>query len=266
MALIPAPLVIDSLDELLPILRGRGFWAGLLALGLVLGVAGPYGTADTVPLGLRVLYWLTIVLTTGTFGFVMGFIGCDLLHAMGLHKLIAGPLSGAITGLPVSGIVFSVNAVLLNPGDLAMNDGPLVLSIIAVSAIISLATTIAFFLAPPATAAAPLVQSQRPRLLDRLPQDIHAPLVALSATDHYTEVTTTLGTTRILLRLSDAIAEAAPTPGLQIHRSHWVGLDHIAGARRDGPRAIVTLADGSERPASRRSLHLLEELGFLPPR
>ena len=266
MSLVPAPLVATSFDELLPILRARGFWAGLIALGLVLGVAGPYGTVDTVPLAWRLLYWLTIAVATGTFGFVLGFIGCDLLHAMGLPKLIAGPVAGAITGLPVSGIVLSINAAFLDPGDLAMSGAPLILSIIAVSAIISLATTVTFFLAPPKPEPARAPHMTQPRLLDRLPADLRGPFIALSATDHYTEVTTAKGTTRLLLRLSDAIAEAAPTPGLRIHRSHWVALDQIASARRDGPRAIVTLSDGRDRPASRRCLPYLEEAGFLAPR
>lgn len=266
MSLLPAPLMIDSFDELRPILRARGFWIGLVALGLVLGLAGPYGTAETVPLALRLAYWLTIVLVTGSFGFVMGFLGCDLLHALGLPKLIAGPISGAIIGLPISGVVLAINALFLDPDDLAITGTPLILSIIAVSAIISLATTVAFFLNPPEPATARPSALTPPRLLDRLPQALQGPLVALSATNHYTEVTTVHGTTRLLLRLSDAIAEAAPTPGLRIHRSHWVAFDHITGARRDGARAIVTLSDGSERPASRSSLPLLEQAGYLPPR
>ncbi|NBE08132.1 LytTR family DNA-binding domain-containing protein [Paragemmobacter ruber] len=290
MPLAPAPLLAQSFNELWPILRARGFWAGLFALGIVLGIAGPYGTAATLPLEWRLCYWLSITLATGTCGFVLGFVGCDLLHAMGLPKLIAGPLAGAITGLPVSGIVLSINAVFLAAGDLAMSGVPLVLSIIAVSAVISLATTVTFFLTP----AAPQVpraagmtpdhphadptppdptppnahqpDPNQPRLLARLPAHLRGPLIALTATDHYTEVTTAHGTTRLLLRLSDAIAETVPTPGLRIHRSHWVALDQIIGARRDGPRAIVTLSDRRDRPASRRSLPQLEEAGFLMPR
>lgn len=263
MALIPAPLVIDSLNELLPILRGRGFWVGLVALGLILGVAGPYGTAGTVPILPRMGYWLTIVLTTGTIGFVIGYVGRDVLDALGVPGLLAGPLAGAIAGLPVSGIVIAITAILLNPGDLALSDGPLILSVITVSVLISAATTIVYFLGPPAGNSSRGTSGSPPRLLDRLPQELQGPLISLSAINHYTEVVTIHGTTRLLLRLSDAIIEAAPTPGLRLHRSHWVALDRIASARRDGHRGIVTLTDGSTRPVSRRSLHLLEEMGYL---
>lgn len=265
MALIPAPLIDTALDELSPILRSKGFWAGLLGLAVVLGVAGPYGTAETVPLLHRMIYWCVIVVTTGTLGFVLGFVGCDIFHALGLRKWLAALVSGALTGLPVSAIVFTVNGVLLQPGDLAINDMPLVLSIVAISAVMSLATYIAFFASPSKPATLPPYNAP-PRLLDRLPAEICAPLVALTATNHYTEVTTTAGTTRLLLRLSDAIAESAPTPGLRIHRSHWVATDQITVARRDGPRAIVTLADGRDYPVSRSHLKALEQTGLLPPR
>lgn len=263
MALIPAPLIDTALDELTPILRSKGFWAGLLGLSVVLGVAGPYGTAETVPLMPRMAYWCVIVFTTGTVGFVLGFVGCDIIAALGLPKWAASLVSGTLTGLPVSAIVFTINGVMLNPGDLALNGPPLILSIMAISAVMSLASYIAFFSTPPQPATLP-PYPPRPRLLDRLPTDLRAPLIALTATDHYTSVDTTAGQTRLLLRLSDAIAEAAPTPGLRIHRSHWVALDHIIAARRDGPRAIVTLTDGRDLPVSRSYLTALEQTGLLP--
>lgn len=265
MALIPAPIISTSLDELAPILRSKAFWAFLLALAAILGLAGPFGTADSLPLLHRVIYWYAIVLTTGTLGFVVGFVGCDVIHSYGPPKWIASILSGAISGLPVSAIVFTINALLLSPGDLTIEETPLVLSIIAISTVISLATYIAFFTDQPNAPALPPFAA-RPRLLDRLPDEIRAPIAALEATDHYTRVTTDRGSAMILLRFSDAIAEAAPTEGLRLHRSHWVALDHIAAVRRDGPRAVVTTRSGLELPVSRGHVAALEEAGLLPRR
>jgi DNA-binding LytR/AlgR family response regulator len=45
-----------------------------------------------------------------------------------------------------------------------------------------------------------------------------------------------------------------------------VATDQITAARRDGPRAIVTLADGRDYPVSRSHLKALEQTGLLPPR
>lgn len=265
MALIPAPIISTSLDELAPILRGKGLWVGLLALGIVLGLAGPFGTDDSLPVAIRIVYWLIIALTTGSVGLVVGFVGCDVIHAYGLPKWLASIFSGAISGLPVTVIVFTINAVFLSPGDLSIEDGPLVLSILAISTVISLATYIAFFADQSSSPALPPFTG-RPRLLDRLPDEIRAPLVALEATDHYTRITTDQGSAVILLRFSDAIAEAAPTPGLRLHRSHWVALDRIASVRRDGPRAVVTTVAGHQLPVSRGHVAALEEAGLLPPR
>lgn len=265
MALIPAPIITTSLDALAPILRGKGLWVGLIALGIVLGLAGPFGTADSLPLTIRLVYWVIIALTTGSVGLVVGFVGCDVIHSYGLPKWLASIFSGAIGGLPVTLIVFTINAIFLRPGDLSIEDGPLVLSIIAISTVISLASYVAFFADQPTAPALP-PYAGRPRLLDRLPDDIRAPLVALEATDHYTRITTDRGSAVILLRFSDAIAEAAPTPGLRLHRSHWVAIDRIAAVRRDGPRAVVTTVAGHDLPVSRGHVPALEEAGLLPPR
>lgn len=265
MALIPAPIIATSMDEIRPILRSKAFWVFLCALSAVLALAGPFGTAASLSIPLRLIYWPVIVLTTGTVGFIVGFVGCDVIHAYGVPKWLASLFSGVVCSLPVAAIVFTVNAVFLSPGDLSIADGPLALSILAISTVISFATYLGFFADRPAGPALP-PYTGRPRLLDRLPEDQHGPLISLEATDHYTRITTDHGSAMVLLRFSDAIAEAAPTPGLRLHRSHWVAIDRIAAARRDGPRAVVTTTDGREIPVSRANVPALEEAGLLPPR
>jgi len=68
----------------------------------------------------------------------------------------------------------------------------------------------------------------------------------------------------LLMRLSDAIRETAPTAGLQVHRSHWVARDQIASVKRTGDRAIMTLKTGAEIPASRTYIPALRDAGLLP--
>lgn len=56
--------------------------------------------------------------------------------------------------------------------------------------------------------------------------------------DHYGEVTTSEGAELPLMRLSDAIIEAAPVAGLQIHRSHRGTPDPVRAVTcAGGPRA-----------------------------
>lgn len=97
--------------------------------------------------------------------------------------------------------------------------------------------------APPALAA--------PALLERLPLPQRGPLLSLSVADHYVEVTTEKGRSLLLIRLSDAIREAHPTVGLQIHRSHWVALDAVARTIRVDGKLLVELKDGRRLPISR---------------
>jgi DNA-binding LytR/AlgR family response regulator len=65
------------------------------------------------------------------------------------------------------------------------------------------------------------------------------------------------------MRLADAIAETEGCTGLQVHRSHWVALDHIAAARREGARGVLTLVDGREIPVSRTYVPSLRDAGLL---
>ena len=58
--------------------------------------------------------------------------------------------------------------------------------------------------------------------------------------DHYTEVLTAGGRELLLLRFSDALKEVGDTPGIRLHRSHWIADSHVAGiGQRDG-RLVVT--------------------------
>lgn len=267
----------------LPILRDRRFWAGLTGLGLVLGVAGPFGTVTGLPLLPRMAYWLGMVYLTGSLGLICSRGLGAWLRGLGLPRLLAAIPAGALTGLPIAALVLGINALLLRPGDVALGTLPLALSLVGISVAISVAAALAFHRAPPPHAEArPALQADTgpadrptatgaappglPRLLQRLPDDLRAPLIRLEATDHYTRITTEAGSATILLRFSDAVAESAPIPGLRLHRSHWVARDRIATARRDGPRARVTTRCGSELPVSRAHVPALEAAGLLPPR
>ncbi|MBA4352274.1 MAG: hypothetical protein C0427_13650 [Rhodobacter sp.] len=265
MALIVPPEIDMALAQLRPILRNPRFWISLVALGLVIGIAGPFGTITALPVLPRLAYWVFMVLLTGATGLILCRSLSTLLSRSGLPRLLVALLAGLIAGAPITLLVHGLNSLLLRPGDVAVGLGTLTASLFAISAFISVAVSQIFFAKPPAAPVLPPYMPP-PRLLNRLPKALRGPLIALTATDHYTEVTTTLGSTRLLMRLSDAMAEAAPTPGLRIHRSHWVALDHIRDARRDGPRASVTLTNGTELPVSRSHVAALEETGLLPPR
>lgn len=103
---------------------------------------------------------------------------------------------------------------------------------------------------------------QAPALLKRLPPGKReGQIISVSMQDHYAEVTTTSGSALILMRLSDAIEMLEDYPGLQIHRSHWVGLAQIDELVKRGRNTLVLLKDGRELPVGSTYLrHVKEQL------
>ena len=120
------------------------------------------------------------------------------------------------------------------------------------------APRLAYWGAEPAGAAA----SATPPILARLQPARRGRLLSLSAEDDYVRVRTTAGEALVLMRLGDAVAEAAP--GLRVHRSHWVARAAVAEARRAGDGAVLTLRTGEEIPVSRANLPRLRETGLAP--
>jgi DNA-binding LytR/AlgR family response regulator len=98
--------------------------------------------------------------------------------------------------------------------------------------------------APPGAAAAASI-------VDRLKPPNRGALLRLSVQDHYTEVVTARGRELVLLRFADALREAAGTPGLQVHRSHWIADAHVESVRRDSGKLVILTRDGSHIPVSR---------------
>lgn len=88
-------------------------------------------------------------------------------------------------------------------------------------------------------------------ILDRLKPQNRGNLLRLSVQDHYTEVVTSRGRELVLLRFADALRETGATPGLRVHRSHWIADAHVESLeRRDGKLAII-VGDGTVIPVSR---------------
>lgn len=85
----------------------------------------------------------------------------------------------------------------------------------------------------------------------RVPGRMGRDLVALSAELHYLRVYTTVGETLILFPFGRAVDLLQSANGMQVHRSHWVALDHIDEViNRDG-RTTCKMVAGPSLPVSR---------------
>jgi DNA-binding LytR/AlgR family response regulator len=72
-----------------------------------------------------------------------------------------------------------------------------------------------------------------------------------------------LGSTLILLRLSDAIAELEGIEGAQIHRSGWVARHAVLGQKKGGAGMTLVLRGGVEAPVSRPNRKAVRDSGWL---
>ena len=91
-------------------------------------------------------------------------------------------------------------------------------------------------------------------------------IVALTAQEHYVRVCTRERSELVYHRFGDAVAEMPPEAGMQVHRSWWVALNAVAGARRAGRRYRLELDDGTVVPVSDRYLGLARKRGLLARR
>ena len=253
-----------TMRELLAVTRSPLYWAALVAVGIVLGVAGPFGTYEALALPPRLAYWLLVVIVTYfTADLIVGVLKTALFRERpGTAVTI---LLGAVAGPFVAGLVWLMNLWIL-PSAAGIAYLPLLgyvtIMTATVAGVISYASgsLVAQQERGPAMPADPA--PQRPALLDRLPAAQRGRLLYLSMQDHYVEVVTDKGSHLVLMRLADAIGETAGTEGMQVHRSHWVARDAVAGSVRDGARLTLRLVNGAELPVSRSKLADVRKAGL----
>ncbi|HHB80299.1 MAG TPA: LytTR family transcriptional regulator [Aliiroseovarius sp.] len=235
-------------------------WVFLLVAGVLLGWSGPFDTFRELDLVARLLYWLVLVGATYATGvFVHGWAG----HAFALHQTgfwRATLLGGVLTGLAVTLVLLGINwaGLGLPPAGRAY-----LLAITGEAIGVSLLVSVTLALIRRDHAATP--QPPKPaRILARLPLEKRGALISLSVQDHYVDVVTSKGHEMLLMRLRDAMAETEGVEGLQVHRSHWVALAEVRGAKRLGDKAELRLSDGRDIPVSRTYVKAIRAAGLLP--
>ena len=90
---------------------------------------------------------------------------------------------------------------------------------------------------------------QRGALLKLLPERLGTDLIYIKSEDHYLEVHTTVGSSLIKMRFSDAVAELSDR-GIKVHRSYWVATRHVKRSVRSGRRTLLRLTGDHKVPVS----------------
>lgn len=257
----PAPQ--STLRELRAHLGRPGVLAGQAGAALVAGLSGPFGTFEAFALAPRLAYWAAVVVGTYALGTAVTLALEPRLALRHVWQAVA--VLGLAVGAAVTLFLAAVNLPVRGwRGWDGLFDPVTVAAAFVVSWMVLGLRALWTHEAAPAAAPHPEPRPGPPRILSRLPLERRGALVALSVQDHYVEIVTTRGRDLVLMRLSDAIAEAEGVAGLQVHRSHWVALDQVQAVRRQGDGAVLTLPGGREVPVARTRLAALREAGLLP--
>jgi hypothetical protein len=226
--------------------------AAAVALGLLLGFAGPFGSYPAFERPVRYAFWLGLTL----FGYLCALAAAAMVRATPAMARLPEPLRIGLIALfsavPQTLAVAWVFS-LIQPGRVAAPAQlpQLYAAVLAVQLVIALAASLVARAEAPAEQ--PAEQSE-PAFLERLPAHLRRDLIALEAQDHYLKVYTSSGSTLILSRLSDAVAQLRGIDGLQVHRSWWVADASVVGVESSDGRLSIRLRNGIVAPVSRTHL------------
>lgn len=248
-----------TLRELQREIRDVRIWIGLVAAGVVFGIAGPFGTETYLTLPARLVYWTFLAGLTffsGSFA-VMSVMNTRI--AQSRPRWVVVIIGGLAAGFLVLVELLAVNWVVfgVHPTEAGYLFA-LGVNVIAIAGVI----TVASYLLE--TQTTQKLDDRMPRLLDRLSYDLRGTLVSMTVQDHYVEVTTSAGAELVLIRFSDAIAETDPVDGLQVHRSHWVNIAQVKSVQRQGGKTALIMSNGQVIPVSRTYLGQIKDRGLIP--
>lgn len=247
----PMPFTIRELTD-----GWRSHALTAVALGLFLTFLGPFGTQIALSPGPRMIFWVALV---GT-GYLLALAASRLIGGRPRQTAIRALVVAALSALPQTFIV-GWALVQIRPGRvIAIGDLPMLFlaagSIQLIIALVQLWTA-----SGSNNRALPLAPGEEAgrQAHGRITPSLRGDLVALEAEDHYVRVHHGSGSTLILHRFGDAIAEVEPTNGVQVHRGWWVARDAVAGTFvRDGKRWLI-MNNGLQIPVSRTHLRRVIE-------
>jgi len=244
----------------------------VLVITLITAFLGPFGSFELGGFVDRFLYWSLMIF--GGYAIVRPF----MLLASGLSARLRLPEAPvwfgllAVAAFPVTLLVwFGSGAARLPSAADFLHLYPNVLIIGSLIALVFWAMNrqgAAPAAEQPASAVASSAPnpSAGPRLLERLSPAQRQPIIALETEDHYVRVHSEAGSTLILIRMRDAIAEMAGVEGMQVHRSWWVARSAVVGHENDGRALRLKLANGLLVPVARASVKGVQDAGWLSGR
>jgi hypothetical protein len=237
----------------------------LAAVGTLLGLLGPFGS-DSLAAPWRLFFWVGFVLAGYLVFSPVSAVARWLTEESRVPPWLAVLLVAVVASLPLATIIAFALAELTGGPDLwSESRFPRLYAQVALVGVgIHLLMRVVFGSAPArarlapdsgtaAAAAAPQSGRGDNPFLQRLPAGLGRDLLCLQMQDHYVEARTALGSTLVLMRFRDAVAELGGL-GVQVHRSWWAAFDAMEALDRDGRSARLRLRGGGTIPVSRACL------------
>jgi hypothetical protein len=227
-------------------------------VGLLLGLAGPFGSYPAYPTATRYAFWLGLT--------VAGAVAAVAADAMlPVSRLRSGGIRiGALALVSAVPMTFVVawTMSLVQPGRFfTPQQLPALFACVAAVPLLIVYTTTTAAAAgaeapgrsptPPETGAEAIPAAFPPALLGKLPPGIGSDIIALETEDHYLRVHAAGGSALISMRMADAVALLDPRLGAQVHRRWWVAQAAVAGVRTEGQKLSLRLIDETLVPVGR---------------
>ena len=182
-------------------------FAGLGLAAVLVTIIQPFGLRVPGPIGLTLMYWLLMIAVT----FPLGFVISAACMAVCRQRWCAAVMAACAMAIAVTISTYTLNIMFLSWD---IWEGKLARAGVTAGPVAALITVLIHIIqAPTATVADPpqsLKAPASPALLNRLPLDMRGAIHHLAAEDHYTRITTTRGSSLVLLRFSDALARSGP--------------------------------------------------------
>lgn len=234
-------------------------WAFATAVGLCLGLIGPFATYLS-PLPFRLVYW------TGLLWAGMTFYGLAIRAALWAARRGRIPAALWLAGfsLVASGPMSALSALV------AIHFWPYLKAMSALgwygqSVALSLPLVMTWGILT--RRMAPLARRAPERAgvgpPGTLPDRLKRGLICLQMEDHYVRVHTRSGSELVLLSMREAMAQLGARHGERVHRSWWVARDAVTEVVADGRNLRLRLVGGLEAPVSRSQVGRLRALGWL---
>lgn len=231
----------------------------LAALGLLLGLLGPYRTLDVPPL-LRTLYWLLATLGSGLVGIILDALLGPRIRGFWPRVAV---VALAMTP-PVTLYVYALNAWLLDLPRRWWLLPQLGWQVLVVALLLMTLRALAWrrVIETRTIVVPPLPEAERDFRLRLSAKRRGARLVAVEAEDHYVRVHTDSGSELVSMRFAEVLDELALAHGYRLHRSWWAAADAIETVKWKRGTGEARLAGGLIAPVSRSCAAELKQAGW----